>query len=61
MNKFNVLYKGRKIYIDLSYEDCIEIMDDLSQKFYEGEDIDPNQIILEPIGDELWHKLKNHC
>jgi hypothetical protein len=50
MKKFNLLYKGRKIYTDLSYEDCVEVIDDFSQKFFQGEDIDPNEIILEEIG-----------
>jgi hypothetical protein len=50
MKKFNLLYKGRKIYTDLSYEDCVEIIDEFSQKFFQGEDIDPNEIILEEIG-----------
>jgi hypothetical protein len=51
MNKFNLLYKGRKIYTELSYEDCLDIIDEFSQKYYEGENIDPNEIVLEQIGD----------
>jgi hypothetical protein len=50
MKKFNLLYKGRKIYTDLSYEDCLDIIDDFSQKYFLGEDIDPNEIVLEEIG-----------
>jgi hypothetical protein len=49
MRKFNVLYKGRKIYTDLSMEDCTEILQDFADKFYSGEDIDPNEIELEEI------------
>lgn len=46
---YNLLYKGRKIYKDLSAEDCVEILQDLSERFYSGEDIDPNLIEMEEI------------
>jgi hypothetical protein len=49
MKKFNVLYKGRKIYTDLTHEECSEILQDFSEKFFAGEDIDPNEIELEEI------------
>jgi hypothetical protein len=49
MKKFNVLYKGRKIYANLSMEDCTEILQDFSERFYSGEDINPNEIELEEI------------
>ena len=49
MKKFNILYKGRKIYSDLSAEDCTEILQDLSELFYSGDDIDPTLIELEEI------------
>ena len=49
MKTFNVLYKGRKIYKDLSAEECTEILQDLSESFYSGDDIDPNLIELEEI------------
>jgi len=49
MKKFNVLYKGRKIYTNLSMEDCTEIIQDFSERFYSGEDINPNEIELEEI------------
>jgi hypothetical protein len=49
MKKFNVLYKGRKIYKDLSAEECTEVLQDLSEKFFLGDDIDPNLIELEEI------------
>ena len=49
MKRFNVLYKGRKIYTDLSMEDCTEIFQDLAERFYSGEDIDPNEIEMEEI------------
>jgi len=49
MKKFNVLYKGRKIYTDLSAEDCTEVLQELSERFYSEKDIDPNLIQLEEI------------
>jgi len=48
-NKYNLLYKGRKIYSNLSAEDCTEILQDLSEKYFSGEDIDPNLIEMEEI------------
>jgi hypothetical protein len=49
MKQFNVLYKGRKIYSNLTMEDCGEILEDFSERFYSGEDINPNEIELEEI------------
>jgi hypothetical protein len=46
---YNVLYKGRKIYINLTPEDCCEVLQDFSERFYSGEDVDPNLIELEEI------------
>ncbi len=46
---YNLLYKGRKIYTNLTTEDCSEILQDLSERFYSGEDIDPNLIEMEEI------------
>jgi hypothetical protein len=46
---YNVLYKGRKIYNNLSMEDCTEILQNFAERFYSGEDIDPNLIELEEI------------
>ena len=46
---YNILYKGRKIYKDLSPEECTEILQELSESFYSGDDIDPNLIELEEI------------
>ena len=46
---YNLLYKGRKIYKDLTMEDCSEILQDFSERFYSGEDINPNEIELEEI------------
>jgi hypothetical protein len=46
---YNILYKGRKIYKNLSTEECTEILQDFSEKFYEGEEIYPELIELEEI------------
>ena len=46
---YNLLYKGRKIYQNLTIEDCSEILQDFSERFYSGEDINPTDIELEEI------------
>jgi hypothetical protein len=46
---YNVLYKGRKIYMNLSAEECVEVLQDLSESFFSGELIDPNLIETEEI------------
>ena len=48
---YNVLYKGRKIYTNLSAEECTEVLQDFAERFYSDEDIDPNLIELEEIND----------
>jgi len=48
---YNVLYKGRKIYMNLTAEECGEILQDFAERFYSGEDIDSNLIELEEIND----------
>jgi hypothetical protein len=42
----DILYKGRKIYQQLSYEECIEVLQELSENFYATGEYDPNQIEL---------------
>jgi hypothetical protein len=46
---YNLLYKGRKIYTNLTAEDCSEILQDFSERYFSGEDIDPNLIEMEEI------------
>ena len=46
---YNLLYKGRKIYTNLTMEDCSEILQDFSERYFSGEDIDPKLIELEEI------------
>jgi hypothetical protein len=49
MKQYNVLYKGRKIYKDLSAEECTEVIQELSERFYSDEDFDPTLIEMEEI------------
>ena len=44
---FDILYRGRRIYQSLSYEDCADILEELSQKYYEDENFDANELELE--------------
>jgi hypothetical protein len=44
---YDILYDGRKIYKDLSPEECTEVISELYQKYFSGEDIDPNLIDME--------------
>jgi hypothetical protein len=46
---YNILYKGRKIYMSLTAEECSEILQDFSESFFSGELIDPELIELEEI------------
>jgi hypothetical protein len=44
----NILYKGRKIYNNLTEEESTEILFELAQKSYDGE-IDGDEIELEEV------------
>ena len=46
---YNLLYKGRKIYLNLTMEDCSEILENFSERFYSGEDVNPNELEMEEI------------
>ena len=46
---YNLLYNGRKIYTNLSAEECTEILQDLSESYFSGDNIDPNLIEKEEI------------
>ena len=46
---YNLLYKGRKIYTNLTMEDCSEIIQDFSERYFSDESIDPNLLELEEI------------
>ena len=50
--RFNILYAGEKIYENLSHEACLEVMQDLAERYYEspseGQDVfDANLISME--------------
>jgi len=50
MKKFNVLYQGRKIYQDLTYEECVEVLDKIAESYYNTEDdFDPALLELEEL------------
>jgi hypothetical protein len=44
----NILYKGRKIYTDLTEEEATEVLFELAEKSYNNE-IDQNEIELEEV------------
>jgi (2Fe-2S) ferredoxin len=49
---YNICYNGRALYQNMTLEDCTEILQELSERFFSGEDIDPNLISLEPLFEE---------
>ena len=50
MVRFNILYDGEVIHNNLSHEDAIEILQDLSEKYYRGEDnFDANLLKMEDV------------
>jgi hypothetical protein len=44
----DILYKGRKIYTNLTEEESTEVLFELAEKSYNGE-IDANEIELEEV------------
>lgn len=46
---YNLCYNGRALYQNLTLEDASEVLQELSEKYYEGEDIDPSLIYLDPL------------
>jgi hypothetical protein len=54
--KFDILYDGKKIHQNLSYEECLDVMQDLAERYYEspseGKDMfDANLISMEDHTD----------
>lgn len=47
--RYNILYKGRKIYQNLCAEDCTEILQDFSERFYSNDDFNLIDLELEEI------------
>ena len=43
---FDIVYRGRVLYRNLSHEDCAEVLDELSQKYYEDSEFDVNELEL---------------
>jgi len=49
---FDILYRGRKLYQNLCHEECVEILHDLSQRYYEDSEFDINELeLLENTND----------
>jgi len=46
---YNILYKGRKIYSDLSPEESTEVLTEFAEKYYTDDDFDLNELELEEI------------
>ena len=49
MVHYNILYQGNIIHKDLTHEQCAEILLELSEKYFSGDDIDPDLITVEEI------------
>jgi len=43
---FDIVYRGRVLYRNLTHEECAEILDDLSQRYYEDEEFYVNELEL---------------
>jgi hypothetical protein len=43
----DIIYNGRRIYVNLSSKQCREVLQELSERFDNGEEIDPNLIEIE--------------
>ena len=46
---YNILYQGSKIHTNLTAEECGEILQDFSERYFSGEDINPNELEMEEI------------
>jgi hypothetical protein len=46
---YNLLYKGRKIYTNISTEECADILQEFSERYFSGEDINPNELEMEEL------------
>ena len=50
MTRFNLYYEDKLIHRDLSFETATEVLQDLAEQFYSGENtINPNKIELKEI------------
>ncbi len=48
-DRMNILYKGRRIYQNLSYEEVTEVLDEMASQYYDNGVFDPLEIELEVI------------
>jgi hypothetical protein len=46
---YNLLYKGRKIYTNISIEECADILQEFSERYFSGENINPNELEMEEL------------
>ncbi len=47
--RYAIKYKGHRIHENLSIEECSEILEDYALKFYETNDINPNEYEIEEM------------
>lgn len=45
----DIIYKGRRIYQNLSEEECLDILQDLAEEYYNTGNYGPNEIELEDV------------
>jgi hypothetical protein len=48
---YNICYNGEVLFQGITLEESTEVLQDLSERYYEGEPINPSFISLEPILD----------
>ena len=46
---YNLLYKGRKIHTNISIEECADILQEFSERYFSGENINPNELEMEEL------------
>jgi hypothetical protein len=46
---FNILYRGKKIYMNVNHDEVAEILDKLSEQYYDTGEYEPSEIELEKI------------
>ena len=42
----DIVYRGRVLYRNLTHDECAEVLQDLSQRYYEDEEFDVNELEL---------------
>ena len=51
--RYNILYKGNIVHKERTIEECSEILDTAATRFYDGEDIDPNEFDVVEVFDDV--------